>query len=197
MEEQQFGAIGRELAANTTSNCVQARLLTFCNWTTDHIVRPQALAKAGFIYRNVAFSVFSVQEEFTIGNTEIQQWENIIVIIHTAHKWLLVLKTLTKTITATISKIMGCCVKCVWTQTFNVYSYLFDTLTVVNVAALWFPNVLYAELILELYCGCSSHESRRTYSLVPVQSFFLKVSSSVWCRFCFVDPKYILVEYFC
>ena len=59
--------IGKELLPCTTLSCVQARLRTFRNWSAYHIVRPQALAEAGFIYRNDC-----VQCVFCLG--EVHNW---------------------------------------------------------------------------------------------------------------------------
>ena len=45
-------AIGSELAPNSVYSRVQARLDTFRHWPATHIVTPQALAEAGFVYMN-------------------------------------------------------------------------------------------------------------------------------------------------
>ena len=49
INEHELNTIGRVLAPDTTFNCVQARLRTFRDWPTSHIMTPQSLAEAGFI----------------------------------------------------------------------------------------------------------------------------------------------------
>ena len=52
LQVSRLDIIGTQLAPNSPFNHLQARLNTFRNWPACHIVRPQALAEAGFIYRN-------------------------------------------------------------------------------------------------------------------------------------------------
>ena len=52
LQGNRLDAIGMRLEPNSPYNRVQARLRTFRNWSACHIVRPQSLAEAGFIFVN-------------------------------------------------------------------------------------------------------------------------------------------------
>ena len=52
LQGNRLDVIGMQLAPNSPYNRVQARLNTFHYWPACHIVRPQALAEAGFISMN-------------------------------------------------------------------------------------------------------------------------------------------------